>query len=442
MISKDILKGLINEGDTVLIGVSGGADSMCLLSIMQDYLSVVNYDLYVVHVNHNIRDEEAKRDQDFVADYCNKNNLKYEIINVYAKDEATKENKTLEQVARDLRYKTFNEVAKKIKANKIAVAHHMMDQAETVLMHIFRGSAISGAIGMRSRSGVLIRPLINFSKQEILSYLKKNGVTYIEDSSNNDVKYTRNYIRKKVFPTIQKVYPNISSALCEFSKKCERDEDFIQGLLPLDLIQKRKDMVSFPVSVCKMHKSISTRLVKKAIEQLNIFSDIEEKHILQILDFNKAKSGSEIHLPNGLIVYKDYDKLTLKVNNDKVSCVENYAFKEGIISFKEFGDITVSKINKLEDVEFIKGIHYLDESKIPANAIWRFKKTGDKFSKFGSGTKSLADYFTDKKVVKRERDKIPVLASCDKILVVAGMDISDNVKIDKTTTQIIKIEYK
>ena len=440
-LEKGLLNGFLKKGDKVIVGVSGGADSMCLLSLVNDFSKDVDIEVLAVHINHNLRDAEAKRDEMFVCNFCKQLGIKVKNIHINVVSYAEKESKTIEQAARELRYDAFNKLLKEQKANKILVAHHKSDQAETVLMHIARGSSIKGASGMKDFSGEIVRPLLNFSKDEILKYCDENNIEYIEDSSNSDVKYSRNYIRHDIMPKLKKLYPSIESNLCDFARLCLRDDDFIESQLPLELLQEEKNKVVLDEKIYSLHSALSTRLVKKAFEKLNAFADMEEKHILQVLELFTYKNGAEISLPNKIYAYKEYDKVVL-IKGKRQTKNKEQKFILGETKIKGYGSIYALDITGKQDPEFGDGNHYLDMHKIPFSAIWRTKKDGDIFAKLGSGSKKLADYFTDKKIPKRLRETIPVLAVGNKILVVAGYDIADGVKITSKTEQIIKVIYQ
>lgn len=439
-LNKSILNGFLGKGDKILVGVSGGADSMCLLSLVNEFAKDVDISFIAVHVNHNLRDEEAVRDEKFVCDFCKSQGINVKSVHINVVSYAEKENKTIEQAARELRYEVFRKLLKEQGANKILVAHHQGDQAETVLMHIARGSSIKGASGMQGLKGEVLRPLLVYSKEKIIEYCKNNNIAFIEDSSNSDIKYTRNFIRNVVIPKMKEVYPTIEANLCAFSKMCLRDDEFIESILPLEKIKVEKDKVSIS-DISGLHSAISTRLVIKAFEKLDAVVDMEEKHILQVIELFKMKNGSEVSLPNKLYAYKEYDNVVI-VKGKKKSKLLEQKFILGETKIKGYGSIYALDISGKQEPEFGDGNHYLDMQKVPFSAVWRTKKDGDIFAKLGSGSKKLADYFTDKKIPKRIRETVPVLAVGNKILVVAGFDISEGVKLTSKTEQIIKIIYQ
>ncbi|MBQ7466598.1 MAG: tRNA lysidine(34) synthetase TilS [Clostridia bacterium] len=439
-ISCKVLEGLITKTDKVLVGVSGGTDSMCLLSMLLKAKSQMGFQLLAVHINHNLRGQESERDENFVKKYCEKNDIKFICESVDVLKHAKKYGKTTEQAARELRYLAFEKIMQKEKATVLAVAHHKDDQAETVLMHIARGSSLKGATGMQIKSGNIIRPLLNFTRKDIEEYNKANKIPSIKDSSNDDVNYNRNYVRHKVIPVVEKAYPDVVNSLCKFASKCAVDEDFIQSQIPYKLIVSSEKTVKLLNEVDSLHLAIKTRLVKRAFEQLGAFFDIEEKHIFEVLNLFKMKNSSKISLPFKITAFKEYDGVVLTQNKPDLKN-GYYEFKTGKTNIENFGAIEIKLLSDDEMPVFGDGNHYVDFESIPATAVWRTRQDGDMFSKIGSGSKKLNDYFTDKKIPLRLRDEIMVLASGNKVLVVAGYDISDSVKITSGTDKIAKISY-
>lgn len=439
-LNSKILKDYIDANDKVIVGVSGGADSMCLLALLLECKKNVSFDILAVHINHNIRDEEAKRDEEFVRNFCLKNNVEFKSVHINTLDHAKKQGKTVEQAARELRYDVFDKLLKIENANKLFIAHHKDDQAETVLMHILRGSSIKGARGMSEISSKIFRPLLNVSREEVVEYNQKNSIEFIQDSTNNDVHYSRNYIRHEILPKLEKIYPNVISSLSAFASKCARDDDFIESLLPLELLNLEENKAELDEKISSLNYALSSRLIKKAFEGINVFADIEEKHIKDVLNLFNSQNGSSISLPHKVKAYKEYNHVVIVKEVKIQKCSKAFALEE--IYFKGYGKINAKMFEDVEEIVFKKGEHFIDYLKIPKTAVWRNKKDGDIFAKLGSGSKKLCDYFTDKKVPLRIRENIPVLAVGNKILVVAGLDISENVKLTSETQKIVKITYK
>ena len=209
----------VNSSDNIAIGVSGGVDSMVLLWALLDKQKQVGFNLHVINVNHHLRGEEGDNDTKFVEDFCIKKNIPHTIVHVDVKL-LKKENKlTIEESARIARYDAFSKIMKKEKLNKLFLAHHKNDQVETILMHIFRGAGLAGACGIRDNEKI-IRPLLSYSKDELLKIATEHGVKFVVDSTNEDNKYARNYVRNVVLKMIEQVYPNALNSIFDFGEKC------------------------------------------------------------------------------------------------------------------------------------------------------------------------------------------------------------------------------
>lgn len=439
-LNLNVLNNFIQENDCIIVGVSGGADSMCLLDLINKYKCACKFKIYAVHINHGIRGDEALRDQNFVSEFCEKRNINCIIKSVDAIKFAKENSKTLEQAARILRYDVFENLIKELNANKLFVAHHKDDQAETILMHILRGSGLKGAKGMLSNSNKIYRPLLNISRKEIEEYNRNNGIEFLTDSTNFDNKHVRNYIRNKIIPELCEIYPNVVNALCGFAENCEKDDEFINLNVDFNKIKRINDEIYLNINET-MHYSIISRMIRFACEELGVYADIEQKHIKDVVSLIDKQNGKSINLPHNLVAIKDYDNIIISLKKEEMLLVEQ-DFKLGVIEFGEFGNIIVEKVEAKVNYKKAEKCLYVDLDKIPSNAIIRFRKDGDKFKKFGGGEKNLSDYFIDKKVSKRKRDYIPVVASGNKVLVVLGVEISDAVKVTQETKNVARIKIQ
>lgn len=426
---------LIKKGDRVLVACSGGADSVALLVLLNKFHVELGFSLVAGHVNHNIRGDEAKRDEEYVKELSNKLGVECVIKSVDVPSFAKKNKKTIEQAARELRYQALREIEGEVGANKIAVAHNSGDQTESILMHLFRGSGISGVSGMQPQNGDIIRPLLEFCKADLISYLKENEVEYKEDKTNVDINYSRNYMRHKVIADVEKIYPAASLNICKFAKKIKEVEDYIDQMLPKHLILKRGNSIVLKNEAEVEHKVILTRLIFLALDMINSRVDIEEKHIAQLVDLFKLQVGKKINLPNGVVVIRVQDGILFEVLEENNFISQKFKIEDEIKT--ELGNIYLARVN---DVNFGGEELFFDADKVPAGAVWRKIKNGDKFTKFSGGTKTLAKFLTDKKIDASMRQKMVVLASEDEILVVPGIEISVGVKITNETKNIAKVK--
>jgi tRNA(Ile)-lysidine synthase len=427
---------LIITNDIIGVGVSGGSDSMALLHYLNSIKDELHFKVIALNVDHSIR-ETSERDTNFVNDYCKNNNIPIIKIKIDIPKLAEKENASLEECARKYRYKFFEDCVKKGLVNKIALAHHLSDQCETILMHILRGSGLSGARGMEIKRDIYIRPFLNVEKQQILAYIKMNNLSYVTDETNLNCEYTRNFIRNKVMPLIKEKYENAERAIYNFGNSCKEDEEYIESQINDDGVLTQNNVAKIPLSYFIYPNSIISRIIFKAMKKIGITHDVERQHITLIKDLSNKENGSKIDLPNKITVYKEYEYISI-VNNMQFIDDGERIFKCGKINFPQFGEVTIKKAKELM---LLKNCHLIDSLKLPKDCVWRYKKDGDKFTKFGSGEKKLKAYFIDNKIPSRLREYIPVLAKGNEIYVVLGMEISDKVKIDKTTKNAYIIDY-
>lgn len=438
-IRKTILENnLISSGDRIGIAVSGGSDSMALLHYLNSIRKELDFEIVAIHVDHSIR-EKSYEDADFVEQYCNDNQIRLMKTRIDVPKLAKEKGESLEQAARDARYSFFDAILSKDIVDKVALAHHSSDQAETILMHILRGSGLSGAKGMEVKRGNFIRPMLNTDKNEIMSYINSNYIEYVTDETNADSNYNRNFLRNKVFPLLKERYPNAINSLCLFGKSCKEDSEFISGQIIMDAVLKEKNSVKIPLSYFLYESSITNRIIFKAFEMIGVTNDIERRHIELIKDLAaNAENGSKIDLPNYVTAHKEYEYVTLLSKQVTISGGEK-PLRVGKYYFPEYGTILVQKGT---EHNHSRCTHLFDCKKVPKDAVWRFRQDGDVFEKFGGGTKKLKTYLIDKKIPQRLRNTIPVLASGNNILLILGYEISDSIKVDEKTKQTYRIDLK
>ena len=429
----------VEEGDRIAVGVSGGADSMVLLWALIDKRKQVKFDLHVINVNHKIRGKESDDDSKFVKDFCAKKKIACTVVEVDAPQFKASEKVTLEESARKLRFDAFYDVMKKEKLNKLFLAHNKNDQAETILMHIFRGSGISGAAGIKERDNIY-RPLINLTKAQIYKIAEEHGIRFVEDSTNADINYTRNFIRNKIIPELEKKYPGVVDAITRFGERCSEVCEFYRSGLNLDLIEEDGGVVLVKSEAFSGPSFLVAEYLRVAFAKLGNYSDIEEKHIQKIIELAGAEVNKSIDLPHNLKAKSTYSGIKIfKCGKKTESEQQRLNFIIGKLETDAF--IIETEFVKADSVEYGDGTLYADYSKIPVDAVWRKREPGDTFAKLGTGSKKLNDYFTDKKVDFEVRDILPILATESQVLVVACEDVSEKVKIDGDTDQIVRFRF-
>lgn len=423
-------KKMIKAGETIGVAVSGGVDSMSLLHFLHENREILDCQVVAITVDHMLRGEESLDDALFVKNWCRENGIYCHKFSVDAGKLAQEKNIGIENAAREARYGVFENLLKENVVDKIALAHHLSDQAETILLHILRGSGLNGACGMEYiRDDVYIRPFLNVDKDDIVRYASRNYIEYVEDSTNYESKYNRNYLRNVVLPQLKQRWEGVEQNLVNFSLSCKEDNDFILSHVNYGGVIQDKNLVKVPLLYFHYKASVINRILFDCFEKINVTKDIERKHIELIKDLASGENGKKINLPNDIVVQKEYDYVTI-FKNEKIVIVQEYPFNTGKTNFAGLCEIDVKKTRKLEPKQ---NALIMDANLIPKEAIWRTRKNGDSFTKFGSGKKALKNYFINEKVPNRIRDFIPVLAVGNEILCVLGYEISDKVKITEKT---------
>ena len=430
---------MFKKGEKVAVACSGGKDSMSLLHFLNTNKREFGIEICAINVNHGIR-ENSTDDSKFVEDFCERNGVVCYRFNIDVPTLCKQEKSGVEETARNARYRVFDTIIKKGIADKIAIAHHQQDQIETVLLNIFRGSGLKGASGMKAIQNNYVRPLLYTTKAEIEEYIKQNNIPFVEDQTNTDDTYSRNYIRLTILPQLRKHWKNIDAIILNFSNICRQDDDYILSTIDFDDIVLDANCVHIPLHYFALPLPAQNRVLKFCFEKLNLTKDVERRHLDILKNLVKTgKNGSKINLPNKLKASLEYDCLTIYAKSHSGK-FEEKDFKTGKTNFENYASVTIKKVDKFD--VFAENCHVIDAKKLPKNVIWRKRKEGDVFTKFGSGEKKLKDYLIDKKIPNRLRDNIPVLASGNEVFCVLGLEISDKVKTDENTQKAYVITYK
>ena len=428
------LTTLVKPNQTVAVALSGGSDSMALLHYMKSNAEKFPFTLIALNVEHGIRGQDSKLDTAFVKDFCDKANIPVLLYEVDCVKKAEKEGLSLEQSARILRYECFYNAIESGKCDLVATAHHADDNTESVLFNLFRGTGMKGVSGIKQNfENKIIRPFLSIDKYEIEQYVKANNIPFVTDQTNFCDDYTRNFLRLNVIPKIKEVFPEANKSIRRFCEIAIDEDEFLDELAKSNL-SIEKDAIKIPLP---LHKALLSRAVIIALKELGLPKDWEKIHVDGIKELSLLNNGSKFSLPKGITAIKEYDAIVLYKEH-----LTDCGPKEFKIGESAFGDkILIAKVVDKNSVNLKDGF-YLDFDKIPSTAVIRTKQEGDLFTKFGGGTKSLGDYFTDKKIPLRNRASIPLLANGNEILYIFDVAISDNVKVDDTTSTIIKLYQK
>ncbi len=428
---NEFLLSILKEGDTVVLGCSGGPDSMALMNILLKYRKRLNISIICAHVNHKIR-KESDDELLYLENYCKKNHIIFEsmVITKYGDDNFHNE-------ARNIRYNFFEELIKKYNAKYLMTAHHGDDLIETILMRIVRGSTIHGYSGfekMVQKDGYsIVRPLIFVTKDDILEYNKKNKIVYAIDKSNFSNKYTRNRYRKEVLPFLKKEDKNVHLKFLKYSTMLNEYNNYIDKQVASALKKVCSDSKIDIKSFKKLDEIIKNKIINKILEEyyqddLILISDIHTELIKKLI--SSKRSNSFVYLPNGIKAVKSYGKFYLENETDQID--------EYDIEITDDVNLPNGKNIKKIDDSLINDNCYcrLNSSEITLPLRVRTRKSGDKMKVKGLGTKKIKDIFINEKIPVNKRDLWPVVVDAtDTIVWLPGLkkskfDVPKNKKCD------------
>lgn len=451
---KKVLKNIIDHrmvetGDTVLAAVSGGQDSMAMLMCLVSLRERLGFRLVIAHVNHGVRGELADRDQRFVELTARKLYLPYHTINVDMVAHGRMLGISSEEAGRLLRYDFFRQVLAGYGKGKIAVAHNMNDQAETVLFRIMRGTGIDGIKGMSFNQDDIIRPLLNIKRDEIESYIRENDIEIVEDHTNLETVYTRNRIRLELLPYIMKNFnPNIIEGLFRMSLLAAEDsmiiEESVEKKYNSLVKNKSHNSIIFKGSIfMREPQPLGKRLIRKAVLDIKgTLHGVEEKHISSAMElFQNGRTGSSLDLPGGIVARVSYDEFSIEKARHLREELPQIEIVPGDNRIPEWGLIIKVEItNSADSGGREKSSVTIDGDKLEGEILLRQRRDGDRFSPIGLiGSKKLKDYFIDKKVPRDQRDTIPIISDSKGIVWVAGYSVDKRVAVDKNTINHLRL---
>lgn len=430
---------MFQPGCVVGVACSGGSDSMALLHFLNTNREKLDIEVVAIHVDHGTRANDV-RDALFVADYCKENRIRFHKFKVECKVLARKKKLTMEEACREGRYGIFKSLKDRGIVDVMVIAHHQSDQAETVLLHILRGSGLSGASGMSYvRDNYYVRPFLDVSKQEIMAYVYENDIPFVEDETNAENNYSRNILRNKVFPELRKIWPKVDENLCNFAKICKEDDKAIRSLMNFDAVLYGSKNIKVPVSYFLYPMAQVSRLLFDCFEKLGVDCNIEQRHIELIYKLaTSGENGAKLDMPGEVVVHKEYEYITLMLKKSKKVAEVQYPFKIGTTTIPDIGKIYVKKTKHREPQ---LNALIVDADKIPENAVWRTRKEGDFIEKFGGGMKKVKSYLIDKKVPARIRKSLPMLAVGGEVLVIANLEISESLRVTEDTKNVLLIKF-
>ena len=401
----------INNREPLVVGTSAGPDSIALLHYLK---TNTTNPIICCHINHNVR-PESKEEEEYLKNYCQKENIIFETMTINEYKENNFENE-----ARKKRYSFYEKILNKHNSKYLFLAHHGDDLIETILMKISRGSSLEGYAGIKeiskTKNYYIIRPFLEYTKEDLINYNHKNNIKYYIDKSNEDIKYTRNRYRKLILPILKEENKNIHRMFQKYSKTLLEYDDYIDrttdNLLNNIYKDNTLDLTKFITEDIFIQKNILYKVLQTIYNNKN--NIIKEKHITDLINIIKnTKPNLEINLPNDLIAKKEYTKLTFykKSINNQLNYKIEVTDKE-----IEINNIIIKKINNTE--EDGNNICKLNSKNIQLPLYIRNKQNGDFIYQLGlNGRKKLKEIFIENKVPKKLRNNYPILVdSNDQIL--------------------------
>jgi len=442
---------LFKSGEKILVGFSGGADSTALLLALWHLKSKYGYSLLAAHVNYDLRGEDSKLDEQYARKFCFDRNISIVVKNITIDSTSNVENH-----AREVRFKYFNNLRKLYKIQKIVLGHNREDQAETLLFRMFRGSGYTGIKGISPITDDVVHPLLSFSRKDITSYLELEGIKWREDLSNKDNTYSRNKIRNQMIPWIQEhLNPNVVTKLYETAEIFSETDDILESLAKRRFLKAQikhsKDECRLSTKIIKKTRSVLRYYVyKEAYSRINGNSkDFYHNNFIEIENLLTSDGSKQIYLPNNVYVFKEYDELIFtNIDFSKSENIENEKEITSLRNRSTFEDyrIIMKKLKKMPTKRNLfedKDIAYLDLDKTSFPITIRHRKPGDRFHPLGmQHNKKLKDFLIDEKVPKFDRDKVLIFCDKEKIIWLAGYRIDDRVVTSEQTQNILQISIE
>ncbi len=424
-------ENLFADNSKIVVGLSGGMDSMVLLTLLIE----LDYSCIAAHCNFHLRGDESDRDAAFVKSWCKTNNITLVSTSFHTVEYAAQNKISIEMAARDLRYGWFEEVRNEYNADYIAVAHHKDDSIETVLMNLIRGTGIKGLTGIPPKNGFVSRPLLTVLRSEIEDYVTKNEIPYVTDSTNKEDIYVRNLLRLRVLPIIEEINPSVRESIYRTS----------QNLLEVEKIYNNSIIES--IKAIYKENAIDINKLKKQVSPKSVLFEIlsplglTPSTIEDIFESMNSESGKVFYSDHYRVI-KDRETFIIDKlpHNHKIS--ESYSISSDFNEVTDPINLKISKVSHSVEIQKNRNFLYADADKLLFPLTLRKWKKGDWFIPFGmTSKKKLSDFFTDKKYSIKDKEEAWILTSGNDIVWVVGERPDNRFKITNHTKNIIIVEF-
>ena len=422
---------MIRPGEKVLVGFSGGADSVCLLDSLKALSGALSCSIYALHVHHMLRGENADRDAAFAENFCRERGIPFSCVRADVRKRAGLSGESLEEAARAVRYEALRENAKALGCGKIALAHHRNDQAETVLFHMIRGSGIRGLSGIRPVRDEIIRPLYGLTRPEILQDLRKNHLSWCEDETNDSDEASRNVIRHYVLPALSSVRRDAVSKIAGTGEYLAEVEAYLvnEAREKLQSVPSR-DGIGIDAKLLQDSPEILREyLVGTALRDQGFsMKDVTREHLKAAAGLASMQVGKKAELPGGIRAVRTYESVIFEKKDDKEEKKENWSMRIRIFPRPEGVNFPEKEYTK-----------WFDYDKINGTPVLRTRRSGDRIAVQPSMHKKLKDWMIDRKIPKEIRDRIMLVADGEEILWVVGYRIGADARVTRSTARIMEI---
>ena len=450
---------LVSRGQTMLVAVSGGQDSVCLLHVLHQLQSELGIKLHVAHLDHQLRGKESTGDARYVAGLAKRLGIPATIekrdVSSYQKEHGL----SLEEAAREVRYKFLSEVTDTIGADRVAVGHTLDDHVETILLHLIRGTGTRGLRGLRpvtrwlgNKELTVVRPLLELRRDETGAYCLKNHLRPRQDTTNLSLALLRNRVRLELLPLLKSYNPQVIEALQRTARIAGDDIDYLEKearrLWPGVTTMQGNTVILDKKALLGLPASMQRYLLRLAIENVGgNLKDIEARHIEELTRALHKSAGKQISLPYGLFFTIDYDRYLL---GKKPSGRSPFPVLVGEHLIKLSGKTVIPgwsiKASIIKPEEFTTGHNsftaHFDYDKIGDKLVIRSRKRGDRFQPLGmKETKKIGQFMIDARIPRDWRDRIPIVILGDGVLWVVGYRIDERMKITNDTRRILRLEF-
>lgn len=448
---------MIERGDGVIVGLSGGADSVCLLHVLWCLKEELGIGLRAVHVHHGLRGEEADRDAAFSETLCRERDIPFKLVKIMASEEAKEQGISVEEAGRLARYRILKEEAlsweqERGKAGscnageiKIATAHHGNDSAETILHNLFRGTGLKGLSGIAPVRGRIIRPVLWARREDIVDWLRGCGIEYMEDSTNRENDYTRNKIRNEILPVItSSVNDQAVRNILRAGERIREADEYLEKAAWNWIGQHSVDgQPGFSVQeLLKEDRVIRGYVVRGILRNIGCpLKDVTAGNIDSVLELMEKGTGKEVDLPHGLKAERIYGRIEFSRRGDKPDIREGSdGGQDKRMDAVPRMDIQVFPFQNQEEIPKNQYTKWFDYDKIKDTLSVRNRRTGDYITLAPGGRKTVKSFMIDEKIPREKRGKILLLAEGSHVLWIVGYRISEYYKVTEQTKNILQVQ--